>query len=237
MISTAILSTTYFGPIQWYQKLNRYNSCLVERHENFIRQTYRNRCIIATAQGLQSLSVPVEVDGDMTLTKTPVKDVRISDHGNWRHLHWHALMSAYGESPFFDYYADDLRPFFERKWKYLIDFNTEITQKMCQLLDIQPHVSFTERYLGPQQYGSLTILSLVFDDMRRHAGIHEHNNPQTQSLYHDFREVIRPKHPVDDESWKPRPYYQVFREKFGFQPNLSILDLLFNEGNEAVMYL
>ena len=43
MISTAILSTTYFGPIQWYQKLNRYTSCLVEKHENFVRQTYRNR--------------------------------------------------------------------------------------------------------------------------------------------------------------------------------------------------
>ena len=116
MISTAILSTTYFGPIQWYQKLSRYNSCLVEKHENFVRQTYRNRCTIATAQGLQNLSVPVEVDSDVPLTKTAVKDVRISDHGNWRHLHWHALLSAYGESPFFDYYADDLRPFFEKKW-------------------------------------------------------------------------------------------------------------------------
>ena len=146
-------------------------------------------------------------------------------------------MSAYGESPFFDYYADDLRPFFERKWKYLVDFNTEITQKMCQLLDIQPHVSFTEHYLGPQQYGSLTILSLVFDDMRRHIGLQEHDNPETQTLYHDYRGAIRPKHPMDDESWKPRPYYQVFREKYGFQANLSILDLLFNEGNEAVMYL
>ena len=83
MISTAILSTTYFGPIQWYQKLSRYNSCLVEKHENFVRQTYRNRCTIATAQGLQNLSVPVEVDSDVPLTKTAVKDVRISDHGNW----------------------------------------------------------------------------------------------------------------------------------------------------------
>ena len=205
MISTAILSTTYFGPIQWYQKLNRYNSCLVEKHENFVRQTYRNRCTIATAQGLQNLSVPVEVDSDVPLTKTAVKDVRISDHGNWRHLHWHALL--------------------------------EITQKMCELLDIQPHVSYTQRYLSPAQYGSLTMLSLVFDDMRRHIGLQEHDNPETQTLYHDYRGAIRPKHPMDDESWKPRPYYQVFREKYGFQANLSILDLLFNEGNEAVMYL
>lgn len=237
MISTAILSTTYFGPVQWYQKLNRYESCQIEKHENFIRQTYRNRCVIATAQGLQNLSVPVEVDGDVPLTKTAIKDVRISDHGNWRHLHWHALMSAYGVSPFFDYYADDIRPFFEKKWKYLIDFNMEITQKMCELVQIWPHVSYTERYLSPAKYGSLTMISLVFDDIRSHIGMEDPDEPEAETLYHDYRNVIRPKHPAEDASWKPKPYYQVFRDKYGFQPNLSILDLLFNEGDESVMFL
>jgi hypothetical protein len=131
-MAVAILSSAYFGPVQWYQKLNRYDECLIERCDNFIKQTYRNRCIIATTNGVQALTVPIEkYDG----LKCQMRDIRISDHGNWRHLHWNALMSAYGESPFFEFYADDIRPFFERRWDYLFDFNMEITQKMCELLD------------------------------------------------------------------------------------------------------
>ena len=105
----ALLSSTYFGPIQWYQKLHRYDECVVERYDSFFKQTYRNRCVIAATQGRQILTVPTErTTGPSAL----MKDIRISDHGNWRHLHWNALCSAYGESPFFDYYQDDIRPFF-----------------------------------------------------------------------------------------------------------------------------
>ena len=96
----AILATTYFGPLQWYQKLNRYENIVIEQHDNFVKQTYRNRCVIATTQGLQALTIPVERPSDARLDKTQLKDVCISDHGNWRHLHWMALQSAYGESPF-----------------------------------------------------------------------------------------------------------------------------------------
>ena len=121
-MTTAILSAAYFGPVQWYQKLNRYDRCLIECHDHYIKQTYRNRCTIATTQGMQTLSVPIErYDG----LKCAMRDIRVSDHGNWRHLHWNALMSAYGESPFFEYYADDIRPFFEKRWKFLFDFNME----------------------------------------------------------------------------------------------------------------
>ena len=102
-----LLSTTYFGPVQWYQKLHRADIVQIEKWESFIKQTYRNRCLIATTQGIQALTVPV-VRNESPL----IKDIRISDHGNWRHLHWNALQSAYGESPFFEYYQDDLLPFF-----------------------------------------------------------------------------------------------------------------------------
>ena len=106
-----LLSSTYFGPVQWFQKLHRYPTVLLERYDHFTKQTYRNRCLIATTQGVQALTVPVErKDGEKCL----MKDVRISDHGNWRHLHWNALQSAYGESPFFEYYVDDILPFFEK---------------------------------------------------------------------------------------------------------------------------
>jgi hypothetical protein len=137
----ALLSTTYFGPVQWFQKLNRYEEVEIEQWESFQKQTYRNRCLIATTQGVQALTVPVE-RGSSPL----IKDIRISDHGNWRHLHWNALMSAYGESPFFEYYQDDIRPFFEKRWEFLFDFNEEIRMKMCELLDIQPKVGYTNEF-------------------------------------------------------------------------------------------
>lgn len=198
---TILLSTTYFGPVQWYQKLHRAEHVWIERWENFQKQTYRNRCLIATTQGVQALTVPTE-RGDSTL----IKDIRISDHGNWRHLHWNALQSAYGESPFFEYYQDDIRPFFERRWVYLLDFNEAIMAKMCELLDIHPRADFTGAY------------------------VHEPAIPS-------YRMAIRPKNPEADPCFEPKPYYQVYRQKHGFLPNLSILDLLFNMGPESIFYL
>ena len=201
----SLLATTYFGPVQWYQKLNQSDRCLIERHDHFIKQTYRNRCVIAATNGLQALTVPIErFEG----AHCAMLNIRISDHGSWRHLHWNALQSAYGESPFFEFYADDIRPFFERRWDFLVDFNMEITQKMCELLDIQPHITLTDAYVSAEDVGVT-----------------------------DYRDAIRPKNPLPDNSFQPRRYYQVYEQKHGFQPNLSVLDLLFNEGPEAVLYL
>ena len=207
-MSTALLQTTYFGPIQWYQKLCRYDQTLIEQYDSYQKQTYRNRCVIATANGLQALTVPVEHDTlNIKNEILKVKDLRISDHNNWRRIHWNALQSAYNESPFFDYYADDIRPFFEKKYEFLVDFNEAIRQTVCNLLDIHPQVSYTT------------------DFSRQPSDID------------DYREVINAKHPQPDEDFQPRRYWQVFEGKHGFQANLSILDLLFNMGNEAVFYL
>ena len=156
-----LLSTTYFGPVQWYQKLHRADTVLIEQWESFLKQTYRNRCLIATTNGVQALTVPVE-RGASPL----IKDIRISDHGNWRHLHWMALQSAYGESPFFEYYQDDIRPFFEQRWDYLVDFNEAISLKMCELIDIQPQVARTTEFI-----------------------------PEPIDLT-DYRSAINPKHPI-----------------------------------------
>lgn len=206
----ALLSTTYFGPVQWYQKLCRYDSVMMERHESFMKQTFRNRCVIATTNGLQTLTVPVVREG------TYIRDIRISDHANWRHQHWHALMSAYSESPFFEYYADDVRPFFERKWTYLYDFNMDICRKMCELLDIRPDIKLTEDYTKPAN-GFVRVGD---------AG-----------AVADFRDIINPKHPLPDGEFVPRRYYQVYERKHGFLPNLSVLDLLFNMGPEGIFFL
>lgn len=199
--NSCLLSSTYFGPIQWYQKLNRYDTCFIEQHESFVKQTYRNRCVIATANGAQALTIPT-VHGD----SMQMKDIRISDHANWRHVHWNALASAYGESPFFEFYQDDIRPFYEKRWEFLFDFNMEIMEKMTELLDLRPTTRVTKEY--------------------------------EKSVSHaDFRDAIRPKHPLPDADFTPKRYYQVYEHRLGFLPNMSILDLLFNEGNEAIFYL
>lgn len=204
-MSQALLSSAYFGPVQWFQKLHRYDRCLIERYDNYVKQTYRNRCVIAATGGPQTLTVPIErYDGSKCL----MRDIRISDHGAWRHVHWNAIVSSYGESPFFDYYADDILPFFERRWKYLYDFNLDITHTVCSLLDIRPVIEPTSDYIRTED--------VVADD---------------------FRDAIRPKHPLPDAAFEPRPYYQVYSRKHGFLPNLSILDLLFNEGPEGIFLL
>lgn len=199
-----MLSTTYFGPIQWYQKLYRAEHVIIEQWESFQKQTYRNRCLIATTNGIQALTVPVE-HSDSQL----IKDIRLSDHGNWRRLHWNALQSAYGESPFFEYYQDDIRPFFEKRWVYLLDFNEAIRQKMCELIDIQPEVTYNTGYMADSESQDMD----------------------------DFRSAINPKHPIQDDDFETKCYYQVYQMKHGFLSNLSVLDLLFNMGPESIFYL
>lgn len=105
----------------------------------------------------------------------------------------------------FEYYADDFAPFYEKKYEFLLDFNEELRRLVCDLLDMQPAVVYTEHY-----------------------------EPEVAN---DFRETIRPKHEGEDPAFRPEPYYQVFREKFGFLPNLSIADLLFNMGPEGLVTL
>ena len=201
-MTTALLSSAYCAPVQWFQKLNRYDMVMVEQYDNFQKQTYRNRCVIATANGTQALTIPVERPA---WEKCLMRDVRISDHGNWRRLHWNALATAYGDSPFFDYYVDDLQPLFTKKRDFLFDFNMEMTEVLCKLLDIRPKISPTTSYVDEAE--------------------------------NDFRDAIRPKHPLPDSDFEPVQYYQVYSQRHGFIPNLSILDLLFNMGNEAVFYL
>ena len=120
------IATAYLGPIQQYCKMLQYPEVRIETAEN----------------GPLSLSIPIVKPDTL---KCQTKDIRISDHGNWRHLHWNALVSAYNMSPFFEYYADDLAPFYEKKYEFLLDFNEELRRLVCDLLDMQPAPSIMNR--------------------------------------------------------------------------------------------
>lgn len=201
-MQTVHLSTAYLAPIQYYCKLLQYKNVYIETAENYIKQTYRNRCTIATANGPLTLSVPIIKPDTL---KCLTKDIRISDHGNWRHLHWNAILSAYNMSPFFEYYEEDFAPFYEKRYEFLMDFNDALQETILHLIDLQPSIQQTTEY-----------------------------QPE---VCHDFREAIRPRQPMADPSFAPKSYYQVFQEKHGFLPNLSIVDLLFNMGPESILVI
>ena len=211
MMQPVYISTTYLGPVQQYCKLFQYPEVHLETAENYLKQTFRNRCTIAAANGPLALSIPIVKPDTL---KCPTKDIRISDHGNWRHLHWNALETAYRNSPFFEYYADDVLPFYTQKWDFLFDFNEAMRAKVCELIDLHPKVAQTASY-GFMDFGG-----------------------RSDDCVADFRNLISPKISVEaDVTFIPRGYYQVFREKHGFLPNLSVVDLLFNMGPESLLVL
>ena len=201
-----ILSSAYLAPVEYYAKLFAYDKVYVERFDSYMKQTYRNRCVIASAGGPQALTIPTEKGEG---AKCLMKDIRISDHGNWRHVHWTAFVAAYKHSPFFDYYADEFHRFYEKRYDFLYDFNMELCHWMCEQIDLQPVMIPTDDYVAV---------------------------PEGMD---DYRERIHPKkvYTEADPDFSLVPYYQVFDAKQGFQPNLSIADLLFNMGPESLLVL
>lgn len=201
------LTSAYLAPVQYYTKFATGNKVIIEQNDNYVKQTYRNRCTIVSANGPISLSVPVVHSSS---EKTQTKDIRIAEHGNWQHMHWNAIVSAYNSTPFFEYYQDDFYPFFHKKADFLFDFNIELHSLVLKLLNIDsPDICFTDEY------------KTEFSDKES-----------------DMREAIHPKKDwKTDSAYCSVPYYQVFDQKFGFAENMSIIDLLFNMGNESLIVL
>lgn len=201
-----LLSTAAFAPVQYMVKMLQYEQVFIEAFENFPKQTFRNRYEILAANSPVSLVIPV-VKGRGR--KVKIKDLKISYDTDWQRNHWRTIFSAYNSSPFFEYYKDDILPFFEKPWKYLFDYNQSSLQTVCELLELEPQLHLTTDF--------------------------ETIPPETLN----FREAINPKsHKASpDEHFIPEPYTQVFSDRFGFTPNLSILDLLFNEGPNSLNVL
>lgn len=204
-MNAVLLTSAYLGPVQYFTKLYAAPRVVEERADHYVKQTYRNRCVIAGPDGPLALTLPVEHAGPRQATR----DVRLSDHGNWRHTHWTALASAYENSPYFPYYADDFRHLFEQRFTFLVDFNAALQALVCDLLDLHPALSVSPHYVDAAAEG-----------------------------LDDCRETIRPKADFRlDPHFRPAPYYQVFAERTGFLPNLSMADLLFNMGPESRLVL
>ena len=191
----------YLAPVPLYARLFAADGIVFDGDSPFTKQTFRNRAVIATESGTQALTIPIIHTG----SKQPMRDIRISEHGNWRHLHWNAIVSAYRKSPFFDYYADDFAHFYEERDGFLMDFNMRLHATMCELLGLERTTATTVE--------------------------------RDKNDIEDLRQMAEPATLAQAEGFTARPYYQVFATRNGFQPALSIADLLFNMGPEALITL
>ncbi len=153
---TVLLSSAYLPPVSFFSAMAGASDVIIEQYDSYCKQTYRNRCLIAGANGIQTLTIPIIRPSS---PGQPMKDVRISDHGEWRHQHWNALESAYMNTPYYMYYQDDFRPFYEKKWEFLLDFNMELTQVILKLAHMSVQLSLTDSYYNnPDDITDLRIL-------------------------------------------------------------------------------
>ena len=193
----------YLAPVPLYVHLYAADRLVIDDVSPFVKQTYRSRAAIASESGAQQLTIPVVHDGG----RVAMRDVRISEHGNWRHQHWNAIVSAYRKSPFFEYYADDFAHFYEEKDGFLMDFNLRLHGVVSELLGLERGVEFLS---------ARDVDAAAVSDLRNIA------EPKVLASMHGVGEL---------------PYYQVFAQRNGFIPSLSIVDLLFNTGPEGLLLL
>lgn len=201
-IENSVLFSSYFPSISYINILAKSSSVTIDMGENYLKQTYRNRCEIFSANGPFSLSVPIEKKVN---PHTPTKEIKIASHTLWQKNHLRAIESAYRSSPFFQFYFDDFAFVFENQFQFLIDLNSEILNGLIKTLGLKTSISYSTVYIENSQ---------KFNDYRKNS---------------NYRNQI--------EKIPCQKYYQVFDNKFGFVPNLSILDLLFNLGPETKQYL
>lgn len=185
------LGIAYFPPISYISLLMK-GDVLIEGCENYQKQSWRNRCNILTANGIEALNVPVVHDGARL-----IRDIKVDYSKGFLVRHQRAIDSAYMSSAYFEYYRDALYEIMNRRSETLWEFDYSIMKFFTSALHI-PEPGVTGEYAGA-----------VLD--------------------------IHPKH--HDAYYKEKPYFQVFSGKYGFVPNLSIMDLLFNEGPDAGSYL
>ena len=204
-----LLSTAYFPPIEWFIALINADETYLEQWEYYQKQSYRSRCNILSSNGSQTLSVPLKRDGSH---KLPIKEIEIDYSLPWLMQHKRSITAAYNSSPFFEHYQDEIFEILDREERYLFDLNNKLTVKLLELIGCDYAVGFTDKYINRADLSEDVV---------------------------DLRDDIHPKKesPILGIEIKEKPYYQVFSHKQGFVSNLSILDLLSNEGPNSISYL
>jgi len=194
-----IMVPPYFGPISYWKQIINSN-ILWDVHQNYVKQSYRNRTFIHSANGLHKLTIPVK----HSKIKFPMLNAEIDNKIAWQKNHWRSIQTAYSSSPFFEFYKDSLEQVYNKKYTYLVKFNFDMIKLVFEWLDIEIKLKLSNEY------------KVIYDD----------------SL--DLRKKIEnQKHSIS----KNKIYNQVFFEKNGFLNDLSIIDLIFNEGPNSLSYL
>jgi hypothetical protein len=204
-MKSVLLSTAYLPPIAWFQQALDAEEVWIEKEENYLKQSYRNRCKILGAQGLQDLSIPVQ----HLQSKPKITELSSDESQAWKRIHWQAIQSAYGKSPFFIHYAHRIEPYYLTKQVInLYNFNFGLIQEVSQALKLGLTLKETTDFeKAPEDK----------IDLRNH--------------------FLAKGNPREDELIVSKKYYQSFPEKYAFMPNLSILDLLFHQGPAAISFL
>ena len=141
-MSTVILSSAYLPNLTWYHYFTKAGQVFIEKHEHYMKQSFRNRCEIYSANGKLSLIIPLEKNADKEL----ITEKKISYKENWQIKHWRAITSAYKNSPYFEYFEDEFKPYYNERHEFLFDYNQALLQTINKILRIKKEIQFTEAY-------------------------------------------------------------------------------------------
>lgn len=227
--SEALLSTAYLPPVSYFSVMAQYGAVRIEACENFQKQSYRTRARIASSSGVEILSVPIlKGSGHKRL----ISEIEIDYKRDWVQLHERALMSYYGSAPFFIYYRDDIFSVLESRPRFLLDLNTRLTRVLAELLGIRCAIGYTDSYLLPSESREGVLLDGALESVPLEGAL----CASAASSAADFRNSIHPKRPAPAGLLSDDSYYQVFSGRTGFIPDLSAVDLLFNEGPNSISF-
>ena len=202
-----LLVTSYWPNLHYFFYVLNASIIQIEQFDNYSKQSYRNRTQILSANGILNLSIPIKKNK----SEKVVNAIEISYKEDWQKNHWRAITSAYKNSPYFDFFEEDLKVFYSKKYNLLIDYNTDQIKFIIKVLKQKKNIQLTKQY---------------------------ESNPESVI---DLRTIIHPKHSYSSDKLVAnkldQSYYQTFENKISFTPNLSILDLLFNKGLHTIDYL